>query len=321
MQDDNAATNETDLELMAYADGMLDHDPARKRAIEAEIASDPARQKLLRALLTQNDILRDTYGGLHPSSVPDRFYRALQDSPRARPRHAARSAMAALTITCIAAAGGWQLGEIFDQKSDETITKEFVRHSYQRYVESRNSREKTSETYLTTLGDTPINWLSDRLSLRIQAPDMSPQGYSIVHRETVRRRNTQMVYLEYASPEGETFSLFLRPRWETKQRNVHIVTENDAVIAVWLDGPVAATVTGELPSSRLKVLASQVRQAMRSSNGVDAVIEPAMAGGTKANLLPDGSAQTDTNNSLQLNTISPGLSHPSDTLDSPIMAN
>lgn len=286
MNNDTEKLEEIDFEIMAYADGMFDHDPARKREIENRIADQPKLAERLRVLQTQNDILRNAYAGLLRTPVPKRLARTL-DERSIQPRHSkAKAVIAAAAIALVAATGGWQLGELYDQnRMYESVSEEFVRQSYQRFVESRTDERNLAKAQ--SAGDVPVNWLSDRLSLRLRAPDLRPEGYSMVHRETVKIGKTQMVRLDYASSENDTFSLFLRPRWESRHREVRIVTEDEVSLAVWLDGPLAATLAGKLSAKELEKLAEIVRAAMRSGNGVKPVIKPDAGAEKKADLGPD----------------------------------
>ncbi len=286
MNDDTDKLEEIDLELMAYADGVFDHDPARKQEIENRIGDRPELAERLRVMQSQNDILRNAYAGLLRAPVPERLARVLDERSVEPGYSRAKAASAAAAIAIVAAVGGWQFGEIYDQdRKHETVSEEFVRQSYQRFVESRTDEHNLAK--VQSAGDVPVNWLSDRLSLRLRAPDLRPEGYSMVHRETVKIGETQMVRLEYASSENDTFSLFLRPRWESRHREVRIVTEDDVSLAVWLDGPLAATLAGKVSAKELEKLAGKVRAAMRSENGVKPVIKPATGAEKQADLSSD----------------------------------
>ncbi|MEQ8319759.1 MAG: hypothetical protein RH946_05805 [Rhodospirillales bacterium] len=271
MNDDNTASNEIDLELMAYIDGLLNEAPLRKRAVERRIADDPALAELVRTIRAQNNALRDAYAGmLLDAPVPERLTRALE-TPDRLPASLFPKLAAVAAIVILAAGGGWYAG--YDTSADdERIATQFLEQSYQRFVETESLSVGDAASVST---DMPVNWLSNRLSLRLQAPDLQSKGYAIVGQETVKVGDVQMVRLVYAAANGETFSLFLRPRWESGHREVRVVTENDVSLAVWLDGPLAATLAGKLPRERLNELVGIVRDTMHDSNETAPEIKPA----------------------------------------------
>src|SRR5690606_39402342 len=99
-----------ELDLLAYADGLLDGDPAHKALVERALGNEPVARARADAYRAQTAALRSAYGGRLMEPVPHRLQAALRGpSRRASGRHVNAAAMVALAM---AAGGvGWMLGE------------------------------------------------------------------------------------------------------------------------------------------------------------------------------------------------------------------
>ncbi|MEX0693043.1 MAG: hypothetical protein WD075_01235 [Rhodospirillales bacterium] len=281
MNDENTISKEIDLELMAYIDGLLNEAPLRKQAVERRIADDPALAELVWDIRAQNDALRDAYSGLLlDSHVPAHLSHALETPGRSSAWMLPK--IAGMSAVVLAAVVGWYAGQNSNEH-EEKIADQFLEQSYQRFVETKADAVGKAAN---VSDDMPVNWLSNRLSLRLLAPDLRSDGYAIVGQETIKIGDVQMVRLVYAAANGEAFSLFLRPRWESGRRDVRVVTENDVSLAVWLDGPLAATLAGKLPPKRLSELAAIVRDTMHADNDTAPKIKPAAGTEQSADLSP-----------------------------------
>lgn len=252
-QDMQNSLNE--LELLAYADGLLDTDPARKASVERRLEASPADAERVRIHQAQNLALRRAYDARIDDPVPARFYGALEIR-----RRTPRFVRAAAAVVMVAAVGvaGWMLGS----REGETnwSAEEFIEQSYVSYSGSRPGGESVDTG--RSANASALQWLSQRISLSLKVPDMSAEGYVLTDRRTVTVDGGQFVRLSYKATDGRIFDLILQPRWEASDPGVRVAQRRDVSLAYWFDGPLAHAVVSNLPPVEARKLAIAVRDAM-----------------------------------------------------------
>lgn len=241
----------SELELLAYADGLLDADPIRKASVEQSLRKSPDEAERVRAHQAQNEALRRRYESRLHDPVPSRLYAAL-DSPARRPLRTFARIAATVTLLMAVGVAGWLAGQ--NDQSVEWTAEEFVRLSYAGYERSATpARAGTANA---------MQWLSQRISLSLKVPDLRDAGYLVADRRTVSIGGDQFVRLTYTSKDGRSFDLFLQPRWEDRRPGVRVTQEKDVSLAYWFDGPLAHAVVSRQSPARTRELALAVRRAM-----------------------------------------------------------
>lgn len=260
-----------DLDLMAHADGRLGHDPALKDRINAAARTDPELAARLDAYARQTEALRRRYDPRLHEPVPARLTRLLDGRPRpaGRRRLVAAAACAAMALAAVAASFGWYAGRSSgaDRRAEASIEL-----SYADFVQ-------TGEAVTPQLAEAriePLAWLSDRVSLMIEAPDLRSAGFELDRTEQVAMGETTMVRLSYGSPDGRSFSLFLHPRWEPEVPAFHTTQREDVSIVHWLDGSLAAVLLSDMPEQDTLAVARRVSEVM-GQQGPEPLIAPAPA--------------------------------------------
>lgn len=241
------------IELLAYADGHLDCDPAVKARVEQRIRDCPETWHQAQSYKAQTLELRRAFSGPLDEPVPDRLLASLHrdaERPRRRWLHAAAVALLIATTSV----SGWLIGR--SERQVEWSPQQFLQQSYEGYMESANRLQ------LTTHGE-PLNWLSDEISLTLRVPDLSDQGYRVVDKRTVNDGEHRMVRIIYASTDGRSFSLFLRPRWGERRSQLRLKEGPDVSLAYWLDGPLASAIASSLSADETRAVADAVRSALR----------------------------------------------------------
>ena len=262
-----------ELDLLAYADGLLDADPAHKAVVEKALRSDPAARARADASRAQTDALRAAYGGRLVEPVPDRLRAALQRPSRpAIGRYVNAAALVALTV---AAGGvGWMLGESAGPTgAGEPGLQRFGAGIHARFVSGAGTEDPQS----TPVVPTALDWLSDEISIRLKAPDLSLIGYRLSANEAVSIGNERLVQLDYAGPQGRSFSLFLAPRWKAGTGEIAQDERNGIAMAYWEDGPLASTIVARTSAGEMQHLAEAVRSALRADGETPALVEPVPA--------------------------------------------
>jgi anti-sigma factor RsiW len=245
-----------DLDLLALADGFLDDDPVRKDEVEATIVRDPQAASRLSDYRAQNAALRAAYSRAIAEPVPERLLAIVDGAERAREQPFLRRAAAGLMIVA-AGLGGWLIG--YDD--DDPARRALLDESYRQYVLQGPEQSVAADTSVVL--EHAISWVSDDVAIRLSAPDLSSEGFSLVGKRSVRDSGDQLVALDYRSGDGRAFSLFIAPRW-TDSPGPIVDRERDGVaLAYWHDGPLAASIATQLPQAEARALAETVRRAMR----------------------------------------------------------
>lgn len=273
---DRYGSAEGEFDLMAYADGVLDEDPARKALVERRLRASPADAARVEAYRAQNAALRRRYGRRVEDPVPDRLY-AVLDRQGWRPFRAAAAAAAVLALTSVAGVSGWMVGQ--SDRSAKWLPDAFLDDSRIGHVTS-GLRTGPVAAPVAAGSQAPLDWLSESISLNVRVPDLSARGFTLERKETLPGGDERMVRLSYASAEGDGFSLFLRPWWERRNPGIELVRRDGAWLAYWRDGPLASVIVSRLPEQEVRELAREVRRAMqeegRRTPGIQA--EPVRSG-------------------------------------------
>lgn len=247
-----------DLDLLALADGLLDDDPVRKAELEQAVARCPRASARLADYRAQTAALRAAYAGVLAEPVPDRLYAVVERAGRSRARPALQRAVAAVLIVA-AAVGGWMVG----QDGDDPARQALLDESYRQFAFGGTDGMVAAADVAMNAAEPAISWIDEDVAIRLSAPDLSSEGFTLVEKRGLRRSGDQIVALDYASADGRSFSLFLAPRWANRPGPI-VEDERDGVtLTYWHDGPLASSIATELPRDEARHLAQTVRRAMR----------------------------------------------------------
>lgn len=262
---------DADIELLAYADGFLDNEPERRADVERRVNASPELAARVEAYRAQSAALRRAYGYRAQEPVPEHLM-AMLDAPPLRPRRAALAAAAVITLTVGAGLFGWMLGSGALSGGGE----DFLARSYDNYVADAYESGPGARRLVKADKAEPLNWLSQKLSLTLRAPDLTAQGYSIVDTRTVEGGSRDdMLRLTYSSDDGRSFSLFLYPRWQESQREIRMAREGDVSLAYWLEGPLASVIASRLPPGEIRAVSEAVRRSLNDPEATRPELGPA----------------------------------------------
>jgi len=249
----------SELDLLAYADGMLDHDPERKQKVEAYLRATPNAAERVNAYQAQSQALRDTYGPRATQPVPDHLHHTLHATARGRTYVTGLRAAAMLAVSVAAGLAGWYLGQLSGPEpkiaSDRvpSILREIVR---QRVDEHRTKTVSASAKQSNSL----LHWEEDGVDLRLAVPELLSLGYELTGRRLMSHRETQAVALTYRGDDGATLHLVIAPLFTEKSRLVAESRDSSEAIAHWSQGPlrIAAQVEGD--GRNITSLARDIRE-------------------------------------------------------------
>jgi anti-sigma factor RsiW len=252
---------EADFELLAWADGRLDTDPARLAALHDRLARDPEAAARARAWRAQTVALREAFGALPPSPMPERHRAALRQRP-VRPSRLT-AAVAASALLMLGAAGGWLAARAtFTATGGEDAFLEATLSAAT--AKTADAPTATAQSLRAVPPGTPG---PSGLALSLPGPDLSTLGLRLTDVAITGGTGQPLTRLTYADAMGETVTLFLRPRPHGTGRKIGLAERDGLTLAHWEDGPFASALATQRPEEATRDLARAVRAALAAEAG------------------------------------------------------
>lgn len=273
-----------EIDLLAYADGFLDGDPVRRKAVEAYLETRPDEAARLQAYAEQNEEIRREFAHVLEAPVPDRLLRLVEEPAprRAGPRPVWRMA-AALALMATGGIAGWVGGRMVDPPRSELAA--FV----DRAVTGYGMPADTLQSPFTIAsaggdlpggdlpgGNLPLGWLSQQVSVNVQVPDLTELGFRPVDKRLMTSDGSRAVRIEFAGDGGERLVMFLGTRWRDGRPEVTVVEQDGLAVAYWQDGPLVYGLVSDAGRGQVDYLAAMV--AAGQQDAIDTALEdgPAM---------------------------------------------
>jgi anti-sigma factor RsiW len=252
-----------EFDLLAYADGRLDGDPVRKDEWEARIRLlSEDEQARIAAWCAQTAALRARYEWRVHEPVPQYLIDTIERRSEPQIRTPTRYA-AVLSLIVAAASIGWLLGN--DRRNADALAQLFSDDSIAAFSGASTAIGETLPVRLP--GNVqPLDWNIDVASMRVPVPDLTENRFSLVGRSFSGIGENRAIRLDYSSESGESFSLFLRPRWQDGDTKLHGAERDGVSLTYWLDGALASAVVSQLSPERTKEIVGFVHEAMRAHN-------------------------------------------------------
>ncbi|MPY74648.1 MAG: hypothetical protein GEU87_10335 [Alphaproteobacteria bacterium] len=252
----------TEIDLLGYADGLLDADPVRKRAVEAFLRAHPAEAERVAAYIEQNREIQRLYGPIINEPLPERLQAILH---RERGDGAGRGhwlrAAASVAILLAAGAGGWLMG--FEQRQTPSVAESFVEQALANHPQMRQAEPAMPHIDRVSAGG--ILERPPEAALELDPPDLSALGYTFQNRRIVGSGSKQMAQMTYERTDGRRLSLFLGSRWRPADRKMVFSHDAGVTMAHWLDGPVIYGVVAEGGEPELAAVADTIKAAARQA--------------------------------------------------------
>lgn len=247
-----------ELDLLAYADGRLERDPARKALVEAYLREHPDEAARVDAYARQNAAIRHVYAEVSGDAPPERLLAVLDRNPQRWGRPVARAVAAAASLM-LAATAGWWYGSM--ERGSSLPEQAFVEQTMFRHLGPAMAG--------ATEEGRPLVSLSQRLALEVQPPDLSTFGFNRVEMRAVGGAGASAgsVRVTYANASGERINLFLRTRWQDASPPVNFVERDGVSLAYWPDGPLVYGLAARIDHNRLAEIANAIRQASHPHGG------------------------------------------------------
>jgi len=248
--------NITDLDLMAYADALLE--PERRREVERYLHEHPEERARIDAFIAQNEALQAHYDKVLTEPVPARLEAALWARGRTSARRFRPLAQAAAVVFLVVTTGvgGWWLGQSghFSDGAPPYLGEMARAHV---------SQPMSAQSETASNGSQPLQWLAKRVTLELRAPDLEAEGYRLQGKKLVQVDGRPTVQLRYIDDTGRSLSLFLRTRWQDDAPAMRFAEDVPVPTTYWYQGPLAWTLSGDVAARELHDLAKTIHQSLR----------------------------------------------------------
>ena len=269
-------------ELHALVDGRLPD--ARRRALEARLALDPAAAATRLAWQRQRDALKDLHGHLLSEPVPAPLAAAAEQAALVQRRVDPWWRWGGMAAAVVFSFGlGWLSHGQYTEgpfarsagtyiTTDTVSAREFARQASVAHLvfapEQRHPVEvpAAQQEHL-------VQWLSKRLDRRLIVPNLSAQGYELVGGRLLPGHKGARAQFMFQNSAGERITLYLGAMSEpaaTSPTQAGLSERRETAFSFSTDGPVPGfywvdrdfgyALAGPLPREKLMLLARSVHQ-------------------------------------------------------------
>jgi anti-sigma factor RsiW len=137
--------------------------------------------------------------------------------------------------------------------------QDFVKQAMTTYGHAALMSDAGADTVLQKAVQ-PLDWLSEQIAVPVQAPDLTPQGFSLVEKRLPTAHSPQVAQVTYVDPSGRRLSLFLRTRWQEEAPQFHFVKNEGVTIVYWLEGPLVYALVGKLDRQEMAAMVQALRR-------------------------------------------------------------
>lgn len=253
-----------EIDLMAYADGLLDDDTVRKAAVEAYLEANPDDAARVREIMRDNEAIREAFAAELHRPVPARLLRTIREPVRRR--NLTTSIAASLMLITLAAASGWYAG----QRGDDTVTvsPELLREIATHYSENAGTQMALGAGTAQAVGGTLMSSPSRNVLIEIPLPDLSVQGYELAQRKRVKIGGHDMVRLVYRA-DVSTVNVFVHLNQSAESASMISAQAEGLSVHHWSAGPIGYALAIDDQDEGAAQLPAIVRDAVERGRFVD----------------------------------------------------
>ncbi|KDR90601.1 transcriptional regulator [Agrobacterium sp. TS43] len=248
----------TEADLISYVDGQLE-DP-RRDAVRAHLASNPADASKVAMWQQQNATLTALYGPLDTDALPERLdvYR-IERRLRSQRADWRNMAAASILILAIGLAGGWFGRGLVSQVAepahsivaDATQAHKLFASEVLHPVEIRADAENASSL---------PKWLSKRLDRKLNIPDLTRHGLSLVGGRVLPSSEGAAAQLMYEDKSGQRVTLYIVAAVDSSDTAMRRSSIGSLEAISWDDETIRCALVGNLPSDRMDAIAKDTYQ-------------------------------------------------------------
>jgi anti-sigma factor RsiW len=234
--------------------------PGDERAgYEAWLEANPEMKARSIRYAADNEAMRAAFADVLDEPVPERLHKIVIGETAAVPP-ASRSkwwlAAAAVLFLGLGAAGGFFAGTLgldaaegpADRLAEEAIAAHVVYAAEKRHAVEVPASDR----------DHMQTWLSNRVGLKLVAPDLSEDGFELVGGRLLPAAGSgKAAMLLYEDTSGNRVSLFVTTESGGKTAGVYADEKDGPTAVYWLDRGYGCAVVGSLPDDRLNEVAKR----------------------------------------------------------------
>lgn len=248
----------TEADLISYVDGQLED--RQRDAVHAHLASNPADARKVAMWQQQNATLTALYGPLDTDALPDRLdvYR-IERRLRSQRADWRNMAAASILILAIGLAGGWFGRGLVSQVAepahsivaDATQAHRLFASEVLHPVEIRADAENASSL---------PKWLSKRLDRKLNIPDLTRHGLSLVGGRVLPSSEGAAAQLMYEDKSGQRVTLYIVAAADSSDTGMRRSSLGSLEAISWDDETIRCALVGNLPSDRMDAIAKDTYQ-------------------------------------------------------------
>ena len=237
-------------------DGELPGD--ERAAYEAWIDANPEMKAKSARYTADRAALRAAFAGVLDEPVPALFKQIVlgEGATKVAARHSRWwLAAAAAAVLVVGGLGGYFAGidglgrqdGAEDQLAEEAIAAHVIYAAEQRHAVEVPASDKD---HLQT-------WLSNRVGLKLVAPDLTANGFQLVGGRLLPAGESKAAMLLYEDDKGERISLFVTAESTENAKGTYASAQDGPQAVYWLDKGYGCAVVGSLPREQLAAVAKR----------------------------------------------------------------
>lgn len=248
----------TEADLISYVDGQLED--RRHDAVRTHLASNPADARKVAIWQQQNATLTALYGPLDTDALPERLdvYR-IERRLRSQRADWRKVAAASILILGVGLTGGWfgrglvsEVAEpahsiVADAAQAHRLFASEVLHP----VEIRADAENASSL---------PKWLSKRLDRKLNIPNLTRHGLSLVGGRVLPSSEGAAAQLMYEDKSGQRVTLYIVAAADSSDTAMRRSSLGSLEAISWDDETIRCALVGNLPSDRMDAIAKDTYQ-------------------------------------------------------------
>lgn len=235
-------------------DGELPSD--ERAAYDAWLDANPEMKAKSARFTADRTALQAAFAGVLDEAVPVRLRKVVLGETPAKaavPRSRWWLAAAAAVLLVAGGLGGYFAGidgigqqdPAEDRLAEEAIAAHVIYAAEKRHAVEVPASDKD---HLQT-------WLSNRVGLKLVAPDLTANGFQLVGGRLLPAGDSKAAMLLYEDDKGERISLFVTAEAAENAKGTYASAQDGPAAVYWLDKGYGCAVVGSLPREQLAVVA------------------------------------------------------------------
>ncbi|MER8753253.1 anti-sigma factor [Mesorhizobium sp. M1050] len=235
-------------------DGELPSD--ERAAYEAWLDANPEMKAKSARFTADRTALQAAFAGVLDEPVPARLRKVvLGEAPVkvAMPRSRWWLAAAAAVLVVAGGLGGYLAGIDgigLENPAEDRLAEQAIAAHVVFAAEKRHAVEvpASDKDHLET-------WLSNRVGLKLVAPDLTANGFQLVGGRLLPAGESKAAMLLYEDGKGQRISLFVTAQSAENAKGTYASAEDGPRAVYWLDKGYGCAVVGSLPREQLAIVA------------------------------------------------------------------